>query len=51
MKGEVVNENFVLSMTEGVFKKYNGRSGEYLVTTASSRYELLAKAIMVLGRE
>ena len=50
MKGGAVNEKFVRSMTEGVFKKYNGWSGEYLVATASSRYELLAKVIMVLGR-
>ena len=51
MKGSAVNEKFVRSMTEGVFKKYNGWSGEYLVARASSRYELLAKVIMVLGRE
>lgn len=50
-KDGVVNEKFVLRMTKGVFKKYNGWSGEYLVTTASSRYELLTKAIMVLGRD
>lgn len=50
-KDGVVNEKFVLRMTKGVFKKYNGGSGKYLVTTASSRYELLTKAIMVLGRE
>lgn len=51
VKDGVINEKFVLRMTKGVFKKYNGWSGEYLVTTASSRYELLAKVIMVLGRE
>lgn len=50
-KDGVVNEKFVLRLTKGVFKKYNGWSGEYLVTTASSRYELLTKVIMVLGRE
>lgn len=51
MKGGATNEKFVRSLTEGVFKKYNGWSGEYLVATASSRYELLAKVIMVLGRD
>lgn len=50
-KDGVANEKFVLRMTKGVFKKYNGLSGEYLVATASSRYELLTKAIMVLGRD
>lgn len=51
-KDGVVNEKFVLRMTKGVFKKkYNGWGGEYLVTTASSRYELLTKVIMVLRRE
>lgn len=50
-KNGVVNEKFVRSLTEGVFKKYNGWSGEYLVATASSRYELLVKVIMVLGRD
>lgn len=50
-KDGVVNEKFVLRMTKGVFKKYNGLSGEYLVATASSPYELLLKVIMVLGRE
>ena len=50
-KDGVVNEKFVLRMSKGVFKKYNGRGGEYLVTTASSRYELLTKVIMVLGRD
>lgn len=50
-KDGVVNEKFVLRLTKGVFKKYNGWSGEYLVTIASSRYELLSKVIMVLGRE
>lgn len=50
-KDGVVNEKFVLRMSKGVFKKYNGRSGECLVTTASSRYELLTKVIMVLGRD
>lgn len=51
MKGGATNEKFVRSLAEGVFKKYNGWSGEYLVATATSRYELLAKVIMVLGRE
>lgn len=51
VKDGVINEKFVLRMAKGVFKKYNGWSGEYLVTTASSRYELLTKVIMVLGRE
>lgn len=51
MKGGATNEKFVRSLTEGVFKKYNGWSGEYLVATASSRYELLVKVIMVLGRD
>lgn len=51
MKGGATNEKFVRSLTEGVFKKYNDWSGEYLVATASSRYELLAKVIMVLGRD
>nr|DAM51147.1 MAG TPA: hypothetical protein [Caudoviricetes sp.] len=50
-KDGVVNEKFVLGLTKGVFKKYNGWSGKYLVTTASSRYELLTKVIMVLGRD
>lgn len=50
-KDGVVNEKFVLRMSKGVFKKYNGWSGEYLVATVSSRYELLLKVIMVLGRE
>lgn len=50
-KDGVVNEKFVLRMVKGVFKKYNGWSGEYLTTTASSRYELLTKVIMVLGRD
>lgn len=50
-KDGVVNEKFVLGLVNGVFKKYNGWSGEYLVATATSRYELLAKVIMVLGRE
>lgn len=50
-KDGVVNEKFVLRLTKGVFKKYNGWSGEYLVAIASSRYELLLKVIMVLGRE
>ena len=50
-KDGVVNEKFILGLTKGVFKKYNGWSSEYLVVTASSRYELLAKAIMVLGRD
>lgn len=50
-KDGVVNEKFILGMTKGVFKKYNGWSGEYLVATASSRCELLLKVIMVLGRE
>nr|DAR92813.1 MAG TPA: hypothetical protein [Caudoviricetes sp.] len=51
MKGGATNEKFVRSLTKGVFKKYNGWSDEYLVATASSRYELLAKVIMVLGRD
>lgn len=50
-KDGVVNEKFVLGLVKGVFKKYNGWSGEYLVATASSRYELLTKVIMVLGRD
>lgn len=50
-KDGVVNEKSVLHMARGIFKKYKGRNGEYLVTTASSRYELLVKVIMVLGRE
>lgn len=50
-KDGVVNEKFVLGLTKGVFKKYNGWGGKYLVTTASSRYELLTKVIMVLGRD
>lgn len=50
-KDGVVNEKFILGMTKGVFKKYNGWSGKYLVATASSRYELLSKVIMVLGRD
>ena len=50
-KDGVVNEKFVLGLAKGVFKKYNGWSGKYLVTTASSRYELLTKVIMVLGRD
>lgn len=50
-KDSVVDEKYVISMTKGVFKKYNGRSGNYLVTTASSQYELLVKVIMVLGRD
>lgn len=50
-KDGVVNEKFVLGLVKGVFKKYNGWSGEYLVVTASSRYELLTKVIMVLGRD
>lgn len=50
-KDGVVNEKFILGMTKGVFKKYNGWSGNYLVATASSKYELLLKAIMVLGRD
>lgn len=51
MKSGVVDEKFVLSMAKGTFRKYNGRSGECVVTTATSRYELLSKVIMVLGRE
>lgn len=51
VKDSAVNEKFVHSTAKGVFKKYNGWSGKYLVATASSRYELLAKVIMVLGRE
>ena len=50
-KDGVVNEKFVLHMVKGVFKKYNGRGGKCLITTASSRYELLTKVIMVLGRD
>lgn len=50
-KDGVVNEKFVLGLVKGVFKKYNGWSGKYLVATASSRYELLTKVIMVLGRD
>lgn len=50
-KDGVVNEKFVLGLVKGVFKKYNGLSGEYLVATASSHYELLTKVIMVLGRD
>ena len=50
-KDGVVNEKFILGLTKGVFKKYNGWSGKYLVAIASSRYELLSKVIMVLGRE
>lgn len=50
-KDGVVNEKFVLDLVKGVFKKYNGWSGKYLVATASSRYELLTKVIMVLGRD
>lgn len=50
-KDGVVNEKFILGMLKGVFKKYNGWSGNYLVTTASSKYELLTKVIMVLGRD
>lgn len=50
-KDGVVNEKFVLRMTKDVFKKYNGGKAEYLVAIASSRYELLSKAIMALGRE
>ncbi len=50
-KDGVVNEKFILGMTKGVFKKYNGMSGNYLVATASSKYELLTKVIMVLGRD
>lgn len=50
-KDGLVNEKFVLRLTKGVFKKYNGWSGEYLVAIAASRYELLSKVIMVLGRE
>nr|DAN74073.1 MAG TPA: hypothetical protein [Caudoviricetes sp.] len=50
-KDGVVNEKFVLRMTKDVFKKHNGWSGEHLVAIASSRYELLSKVIMVLGRD
>ena len=50
-KDGVFNEKFVLGLVKGLFKKYNGWSGEYLVATASSRYELLTKVIMVLGRD
>lgn len=50
-KDGVVNEKFVLRISKGVFKKYNGRDDKCLVTTATSRYELLAKVIMVLGRD
>lgn len=51
MKSGVVNEKFVLSMAKGTFRKYKGRNGECVVTTATSRYELLTKVIMVLGRD
>ena len=50
-KDGVVNEKFVLRMGKDVFKKYNGGKAEYLVAIASSRYELLSKVIMVLGRD
>lgn len=50
-KDGVVNEKFVLRLAKDVFKKYNGGRAEYLVAIASSRYELLSKVIMVLGRE
>lgn len=50
-KDGVVNEKFVLRMSKDVFKKYNGGKAEYLVAIASSRYELLSKVIMVLGRD
>lgn len=51
MKDSAVDRKFVSNMVGGMFRKYSGNHPNLYVTTAASPYELLAKVIMVLGRE
>lgn len=51
MKDPTADRKFVSDMVKGVFHKYSGKHPNMLVTTAASNCELLAKVIMVLGRE
>lgn len=49
MKEGCLDENFVRSLFKDTFRAFGSR--ERYVTTAASHYELLAKVIMVLGRD